>query len=289
MNRIFPAAIMVGLLNTAVPALAASAPPVALTTCAKPLGSVAVVDGDTQGWAQWGLGSPRPLLAALASQSGCFTVAQAGGAPANFLINAIAGSKEEVNQGVAMARNLAVEGLVRSGAAGQVLGKVPMGGALLGAFGGFGGKKKIVAAGLRVISPANGATLVAGSGEVTKSSLQLGGAGALMQGVAAAGYGGSKDGQMLTEAFIIAFNAVVAQGAALQSAMATPVASVQRAGSALAAVDTEMMATPAKTGEALRAVRAGTTLRPTGNRQGNFVEVADDFGTKGWVAVEDLK
>jgi hypothetical protein len=118
-----------------------------------------------------------------------------------------------------------MEGLVRSGAAGSMLSSVPMGGALLGAFSGFGGKKKTVAAGIRMISPMNGQTMVAGSGEVKASTLTFGNAGGVptvgwMAGAAASGYGGSKDGKMLVEAFIKAFNAVVAQGSALQTTSA---------------------------------------------------------------------
>jgi hypothetical protein len=39
----------------------------------------------------------------------------------------------------------------------------------------------------------------------------------------------------------------------------------------------------------VRALRAGTTLNPTGKREGLFVEVTDNFGTTGWVSVEDLR
>lgn len=40
---------------------------------------------------------------------------------------------------------------------------------------------------------------------------------------------------------------------------------------------------------AVRSLRAGTKLDPTGERSGLFVEVKDNFGTSGWVLVEDLK
>jgi len=42
----------------ATPAVAADAP-VSLARCDKPIGSIAVVDGDMQGWTKYGLGSPR--------------------------------------------------------------------------------------------------------------------------------------------------------------------------------------------------------------------------------------
>ena len=163
---------------SASPAAAKDREEVALASCEQSYGTIAVVDGDTQGWTAYGLGSPRDLINSLAVQSGCFTPHNAAsGRPADFLMNVIAGDKEEVDQGMAIARTAAVEGLVRSGAAGSVLSSVPMGGAVLGMLGGFGGKKKTVAAGIRLLSPANGQTLAMGSGDARRTTLTFGGGG----------------------------------------------------------------------------------------------------------------
>ena len=271
--------------------VAAKDPPPTLTKCQASLGSVAVVDGDTQGWTKFGLGSPRPLLAALINESGCFTVHDpASGKPASFLMNAVAGSQEEIDKGMQAAKSIATEALVRSGA----LNNVPGVGGMLGMFGGFGGKKKVIAAGIRVMNPANGMALVSGNGSSQSSSISMGGLAGVAAGMAQAGYG-SKDGVMLTEAFIKAFNAVVAQGSALQASaqgagmqLASASAAAATPG-ALVAVDTAMRAAPAADGAVVRNVRAGTSLKPTGKREGKFVELADSFGTSGWVNVEDLK
>lgn len=271
-----------------LPAYAAKEPPVELAKCETSFGSVAVVEGDAQGWSKFGLGSPRELIAALATESGCFSLHNPGsGQNTTFLLNIIAGDKEEVDKGMELAKSAATEGLIRSGAAGTVLSKVPVGGALIGMFGGLGGKKKTVAAGIRVISPASGMTMASGSGEAKKTTLSLNGAqNVWQQGASASGYAGSMDGQMLTEAFIVAFNSVVAQSEALAAApMAAPAASA----AAVVAVDTLMYTQPNKTSTIARALRADTALTPTGNREGIFVEVADNYGTKGWVSVEDLK
>ncbi len=284
-NRMMGLGIAMALI--AAPAAAKDEAPT-LSKCQAPLGSVAVVDGDTQGWTKFGLGSPRPLIAALANESGCFTIHDpASGKPANFLINAIAGSQEEIDKGMQMAKSVATEALVRSGA----LGRVPGVGGMMGMFGGFGGKKKTIAAAIRVMSPATGMTLASGSGDSKSSSITLGGMAGVAAGVAQAGYA-TKDGQMLTEAFIKAFNAVVAQGPALQSGMMQVAASAPAAAAtpgATVAVDTSMRATPAMDGAVVRTLRAGTSLKPTGKRDGKFVELADSFGTSGWVNVEDLK
>lgn len=316
MKYMLLAAMAAAMLSTQ-PASAADAPPPTLAKCEKPIGSIAVVDGDTQGWTKYGLSSPRDLIAAMAVQSGCFTLqANNAGMPADFLLSAIAGDKEEVDKGIGLAQTALTEGLVRSGMAGRLAGGMPFGGQALGMLSGFGGKKKTVAAGLRVISPATGQTIASGTGEQSKTMISIGGAGlvpsnpwgdaakAQMASMGygdpyaggAGSYGASKDGQMLTGAFILAFNSIVGQQAALASvkpavrAAAPAAAAVTPAAAAgyTTAIDTKLFAKPAK-GEAVRSLRAGTLLTPTGGRQGLFVEVNDAYGTKGWVSVEDLK
>lgn len=273
-------------------------PPVALAKCETAYGSVALVDGDTQGWTKYGLSSPRELIAAMARESGCFAVHDpASGKPATFLMNVIAGDKEEVDKSIETAKGVAMEGLVRSGAASGLVRGIPGGGSMLGMLGGFGGKKKVIAAGIRLISPANGQTVASGAGEVKKTSISFGGGGgtigAVANGATGAAYAGNKDGQMLIEAFIKAFNGLASQGPGLAALVPAPVpvavAAAPAAAAAVTAVDTKMYAAADKKSAALRTVRAGTSLTPTGQRTGLLIEVSDSFGTKGWVSVEDMR
>lgn len=270
-------------------------PPVSLNKCETSYGTVALVDGDTQGWTKYGLSSPRELIAAMARESGCFALHDpASGKPATFLMNVIAGDKEEVDQAIEKAKGVAMEGLVRSGAASGMLRGIPGGGSMLGMFGGFGGKKKVVAAGIRLISPANGQTVASGSGEVKKTTISFGNGGgtigAVASGATGAAYAGSKDGQMLIEAFVKAFNGISAQGPSLASLVPPPAPTPAAApATSTTAVDTKMLASADLKSATLRTVRAGTALTPTGQRQGLFVEVQDSFGTKGWVSVEDMR
>jgi hypothetical protein len=259
-----------------------------LATCTESLGTIAVVDGDTQGWAKFGLGSPRELINALALESGCFTPhSPASNTAADFLMNVVAGDSEEVDQSIEVAKSAAMEGLVRSGAAGSLLGSVPGAGQLLGMFGGLGGKKKRLAAGIKLLSPASGQTVATGQGEVKKSTLTFGGAGAWNAGAAAAGYGSSKDGKMLVEAFVLAFNDLVAQKAAI-AAMPKSAGAPAAADLATVAATTSMLEAPSSDAKVLRSLRAGTTLAPTGKRDGLFIEAKDNFGTIGWVSIESL-
>jgi hypothetical protein len=282
-------AISLALATTlaAAPASAKDAPPPELTKCDQSLGTIALVEGDTTGWNEWGLGSPRQLVNALAIESGCFTPHNAGGGqPASYLVTLIAGSQEDVDKSIELGKGVATEALVRSGVAGKALGGVPFAGAALGMFGGLGGKKKTYAAGLRVVSPANGLTLASGTGTVKKSSLTFGGGGWATSAASAAGYQGSKEGKMLTEAFVLAFNNLIAQRAALET---VPVAAAPAAAGAAVAVDTALRSGPSSDAAELRSLRAGTELKPTGKRDGLFIEATDNYGTTGWVSVEDLR
>jgi len=287
-------ALAAGAMSASAPALAKKKKkePVQLTQCEASLGTIAIVEGDTQGWAEYGLGSPRELINALASESGCFTpYSPAAGTPADFLMNVIAGNSEEVDQSIETAKGLAMDGLVRSGAASSVLGSVPGAGAVLSMFGGFGGKKKRLAAGIKLLSPASGQTIVTGQGVVKKSTLSFRGASAWAAGAQAAGYGDGKKGKMLTEAFIIAFNDVVAKKdtiASIPKMAAATAVSPQKPALATVAAATSMHATPSANSDKVRALMAGTTLTPTGRREGLFIEVEDNFGTTGWVSVETL-
>jgi hypothetical protein len=291
MNRILGSMAATALVDMlATPAMAKEAPP-ELVKCEESIGTIALIDSDSAGWTQWGLGSPRQLINQLAIESGCFTPHNpASGEPARFLVTAVAGTQEEVDQGVQIGKAVATEALVRSGAAGAVLGKVPFGGAALGLFGGLGGKKKTVAAGLKVVSPATGQGIASGTGAVKKSTINFGngGYGWAANAAGAASYAGSKDGQMLTEAYVIAFNALVAQRTLLDAAPQVA-AQAPDVPATVVAVDTVMRAGPAKDAAEVRALRAGTALTPTGQREGLFIEATDNYGTKGWVSVEDLQ
>ncbi len=282
---------MASIAVSAAPA-AAKEQSVEVVKCDASYGTIAITDGDTQGWSKFGLSSPRGMLGAIVQESGCFTLhTGADGQPTNYLMSAIAGSQEEVDQTMNVAKTALTEGLVRSGAASTVLSKVPMGGALMGMFGGLGGKKKTITAGLRLMNPANGQTLIAGSGQSKKSTIKVLGRSdwvSASQGQFGQ-YGSSKDGKMVTSAFIEAFNGLASQAGALGAVQQTATPAATASTSYTVAVETKMLASASESAAEVRALRADTELVPTGNKAGLFVEVTDNYGTKGWVSVEDLR
>jgi len=279
------------ILVMAPPAVAKNEPP-ELVTCDSSIGTIALIEGSNAGWTEWNLNSPRPLLNQLALQSGCFTPrSPASQEPADFLVTAIAGTQEEIDQSMEVAKGAATEALLRSGAASSVLGRVPFAGSVLGMFGGFGGKKKTFAAGLQVVSPATGQTVAAGKGAVSKSQIKFKKAqySWAADAAGASGYNSNKDGRKLAEAFIIAFNQVVSQRELIEAAAVSAPAPEAEEPRAVVAIDTVMRSGAAADANEVRSLRAGTELNPTGNREGLFIEVADNYGTTGWVSVEDLQ
>lgn len=284
------------LAAAATIAMAAASPaladdPVELVSCEESLGTIALVDSPNAGWSQWDLGSPRQLLARLAAESGCFTPHTGGAEPARFLVTAVAGTQEEVDQGVSIAQTAATEALVRSGAAAGVLSSVPFGGAALGMLGGLGGRRTTVAAGLTVVNPATGQPLAAGTGTVRSTSLRFRGSrGAFARGLAeTSGYANSSEGRKLTEAFVIAFNSLVAQRSALTAAPAASATPAAATPAATVAIDTALRTSASASAAEVRTLRAGTALTPTGQRDGLWIEAEDNYGTRGWVSVEDLQ
>tara|TARA_A100001391_G_scaffold130111_3_gene89414 strand:+ start:19637 stop:20518 length:882 start_codon:yes stop_codon:yes gene_type:complete len=284
------------LTAAAAIAMAAASPaladdPVELVSCEESLGTIALVDSPNAGWSQWDLGSPRQLLARLAAESGCFTPHTGGAEPARFLVTAVAGTQEEVDQGVSFAQTAATEALVRSGAAAGVLSSVPFGGAALGMLGGLGGRRTTVAAGLTVVNPATGQPLAAGTGTVRSTSLRFRGSrGAFARGLAeTSGYANSSEGRKLTEAFVIAFNSLVAQRSALTAARAASATPAAATPAATVAIDTALRTSASASAAEVRTLRAGTALTPTGQRDGLWIEAEDNYGTRGWVSVEDLQ
>lgn len=147
-----------------------------------------------------------------------------------------------------------------------------------------------VAAGLRVVSPADGLTVSSGQGMVKKSTINFGNASYGWAGAAAnaSGYQGSKNGEMLTEAFVLAFNQMVARRELLTAAPAGA-AEPAAPGAVVAAGTVLRAAASADADAAVRSLRAGTLLDPADNRSGLFAEVKDNFGTSGWVSAGDLK
>ncbi|WP_017672042.1 hypothetical protein [Blastomonas sp. AAP53] len=249
---------------------------VEVMTCPVPNASTAITDGDPQGWTKPGLYSSQAMFGAIVQ-----------GEPAKHLLSALAGSQEEIDQTVNVAKSAPTSGLVQSGAAGALISKVPFGGQMQG---GLGGRKKTMTAGLRLVTPAHDQTLLSGSGQSQKSTIKILSSsdwGAASQGQPGQ-YGTFADGKMATSAFMAAYNMLASQAISPGAAINGTTAAAPAANYTVA-VDPKMLACATAGARSVRPLRAATTLIPTGRKDGMFGELADTCGTRGWVSVEDLR
>jgi hypothetical protein len=82
------------------------------------------------------------------------------------------------------------------------------------------------------------------------------------------GYADSRKGQQLVEAFAIAFNAIVAQRETIAATPRTAPVAAAAPQHATVAAATVMKAAPSTEGQDVRSLMVGTTLTPTGRREG---------------------
>ncbi len=219
--------------------------------CTRKLGSVAIVEPDTQWWRDYNLGSPEAILKVFVQQSGCFTIVNRGRAmQSRAMERAMADSGElqsgsNLGKGQVKAADYYLEpNIVGANANGGGGG----GGAALGALGGlFGGAGRVIggiAGGVSVKKKEANVTLSIVNGRTTeeealtegyarKSDVSFGGGAAgggfFGGGFAAAGGGGYQNteiGQVIVLAYLDAYTKLVTQlgGLPENAAAAAPVA-----------------------------------------------------------------
>jgi curli biogenesis system outer membrane secretion channel CsgG len=268
-----------------------------IPTCSHKIGALAIREPDTRWWDGLGLESPEALLKLFVRQSGCFTLVDRG-------------------KGFEMAqqeRALASGGTLQGGSnigAGQVraadyilvpdiasknrnAGGTNVGGLLGGFMGGFAGaivaninissKTADVVLTITNVRTSEQEAISEGHGSKTDVGFGggLGGFGVGAFGAAgASSYQNTAIGQVVTLAYIDAYTKLVSQmGGLSDNAKAdAPAQAVTLARPGM------LRATPAEKGKVLKPLDAGSILYPTGNKDGVWVEVADEVGNKGWVS-----
>jgi curli biogenesis system outer membrane secretion channel CsgG len=218
--------------------------------CTRKLGSVAIVEPDTQWWRDYNLGSPEAILKVFVQQSGCFTIVNRGRAmQSRAMERAMADSGElqsgsNLGKGQVKAADYYLEpnivGANANGGGGG--GGAAVAGALGGLFGGAGRVLGGIAGGVSVKKKEANVTLSIVNGRTTeeealtegyarKSDVSFGGGGGALWGggLAAAGGGGYQNteiGQVIVLAYLDAYIKLVTQLGGLpdNAAAAAPVA-----------------------------------------------------------------
>lgn len=268
-----------------------------IPTCDKKLGVLAVAEPQNKWWTQYNLESPEALIKVFVSKSKCFTLVDRG-------------KGMQVAQGE---RELASSGDLRGGSnvgKGQIKAAdytlVPdivnqnansSGNAIGGALGGFlphgigavmGGvnfksKTADVVLTLTDIRSTEQVALEQGHAKKTDLGWNAGGIGVGFFGAFAAagasGYANTEIGQVITMAYLDAYTKLVAELKRNQPDAKAD--NVQQ--SVTMAKPGKLYDTPSVKGNVVRDLDPGTTLYPSGEKQGIWWKVSDETGNEGWV------
>ena len=270
----------------------------AIPKCDAPYGSVALTEPSGGGgwWQSYDLENPEALIKYYVTESGCFTLVDRGAGldmgmneralneSGALQINSNVGGGQLVAADFFLVPDLIADDDDSGGnnIAGAIGGKV--GGRLGGLIGRVKTKKLEADTILTLVNSRTGVQSVTARGKVTKRDLSIGVGGLLGAGAGFESYQDSEIGRVIAAAYATAYTDLVAKVKASGGTAADASAPNQ---TYVIALDTSMYA-QAERGDAVRSLREGMNVFPTGNREGAFLEVKDKFGTTGWVSVEDL-
>ena len=268
-----------------------------IPNCTHKLGTLAVREPQNRWWDGLGLESPEALLKVFVMKSGCFTLVDRG---AGFAMaqqeRALAaggtlqgGSNIGAGQ-VRAADYVLVPDIVNRNAAASGTNV----GGILGGFigGGFGAlvsninissKTADVVLTVTNVRTSEQQAMAEGHGSKTDVGLGFGGGWGGWGGFGGMGisnYQNTAIGQVVVLAYIDAYTKLVGDlGGLSENAKAdAPAQAVTLARPGM------LRATPTEKGKVLKPLDAGVILYPTGNKDGVWLEVADEVGNKGWVS-----
>jgi len=300
-SRLFAACAAVVALGTSVAAAAkvenekGSTKSAEIPMCGHVLGTIALVDGDGQGWKEYQLGAPSTLLKTFVSKSGCFKLVNRGaGMAAIQNEQALAGGGSlQRGSNVGGGQIKTADWLLVADIAGQNqnsggsnVGAVA-GGLLGGKFGGLGAlagginTKKVEAQ--TVLSLVNTRTSeeeynIEGFAKKSDVSFGLGG----FSGWNAAGggaYASTDVGKVVGLAFLDAYRQLVTQ----MGGMNADVKAAAPRQSFIATAAFELKRSPSKSSGTVRKIESGMMLYPLGGKEDMWWEVEDENGNVGWV------
>jgi len=268
-----------------------------IPTCARKLGAMAIHAPQNNWWTPLGLESPEALLKVFVMKSNCFTLVDRG---AGFAMaqqeRALAsggtlqgGSNIGAGQVRAADYILVPDIVSRNGnASGTNVGGI-LGGFLPGGFGALASHISISSKTADVVLTVTNVrtseqqATEEGHGSQTDVGFGFGGGWGGWGGFGGMGisnYQNSAIGQVVVLAYIDAYTKLVGNLGGL-----SPDAKADAPSQAVTLARPGMLrATPTEKGKVLKPLDAGVILYPTGNKDGVWLEVADEVGNKGWVS-----
>lgn len=269
-----------------------------IPTCAKPLGTLSVIEPEdgTNWWTGQQLPAPSKLIKVFVSKSRCFTLVDRGaGLDAAQRERALGSSGElrgrsNVGKGQMKAADyVMVPDLIsaNSNAGGNRVGGLLgglVGGKAGAAIGGLDFKRKTADVVLTITDVRSTEQVAMAEGSAKKTDIGWGAGGGLFgySGFGAAGAGGyanTEIGQVITLAYLQAYTDLVGQLGGLSGN-----ASASNAQQAVTVTKPARLFTTAKGTKVVRSLDVGMMLYPTGNKEGMMWEVEDELGNKGWIS-----
>ena len=268
--------------------------------CGHSLGTIALVDGDGQGWKAYQLGAPSTLLKTFVSKSGCFKLVNRGaGMDAIQREQALAGGGNlQRGSNVGGGQIKAADWLLVADVAGQNQNSGGSGigaiaGGMLGSrFGGLGalagGIKTSKVEAQTVLSLVNIRTSEEEyniEGFAKKSDFSWGAGGfAGWAGAGGGAYSNTDVGKVVGLAFLDAYRQLVTQMGGIN---ANVVASAPKQ-SFVTISGAELKRSPASSASTVRKLGSGMMVYPTGGKEGMWWEVEDENGNAGWILNDKL-
>jgi curli biogenesis system outer membrane secretion channel CsgG len=268
-----------------------------IPNCSRKIGALAIHEPQERWWVPLGLESPEALLKVFVMKSGCFTLVDrgAGFAMAQQERALAAGGTLQggANIGAGQVRAadyvLVPDVVSRNGnASGTNVGGI-LGGFLPGGFGAIASHINISSKTADVVLTVTNVrtseqqAMEEGHGSKTDVGFGMGGGWGGWGGFGGMGisnYQNTAIGQVMVLAYIDAYTKLVSDLGGL-SANAKADAPAQAVTLARPGV---LRISAGEKAKVLKPLDAGTILYPTGNNDGNWVEVSDEVGNKGWVS-----
>jgi curli biogenesis system outer membrane secretion channel CsgG len=268
-----------------------------IPNCSRKLGALAIHEPQERWWVPLGLESPEALLKVFVMKSGCFTLVDRG---AGFAMaqqeRALAGAGtlqggSNIGAGQVRAADyvLVPDVVSRNGnASGTNVGGI-LGGFLPGGFGAIASHISISSKTADVVLTVTNVrtseqqAMEEGHGSKTDVGFGMGGGWGGWGGFGGMGisnYQNTAIGQVMVLAYIDAYTKLVSDlgGLSANAKADAPAQAVTLARPGVLRVSANEKA------KVLKPLDAGTILYPTGNNDGNWVEVSDEVGNKGWVS-----
>lgn len=269
-----------------------------IPTCAKPLGTLSVIEPEdgTDWWSGQQLPAPSKLIKVFVSKSRCFTLVDRGaGLDAAQRERALGASGElrgrsNVGKGQMRAADyVMIPDLIsaNSNAGGNAIGGLIgglVGGRAGAAIGGLDFKRKTADVVLTITDVRSTEQVAMAEGSAKKTDIGWGAGGGLFGysgfgAMGAGGYANTEIGQVITLAYLQAYTDLVGQLGGLSGN-----ASASNAQQAVTVTKPARLFTTPKGTKVVRSLDPGMMLYPTGNKEGMMWEVEDELGNKGWVS-----